>query len=317
MKKIFCIILTAAIFLTVLSGCGNETISDKSSQKLSIVTTIFPQYDFARQIAGDKADVKMLLAPAQESHGFEPTPKDIISVHDCDLFIYTGGESEKWAQDILDSSGKQIRTVSLMDCVLLFEEEEISGMDEHSLHADEKSDETEYDEHVWTSPKNAEAIVQKITEALCEIDPQNADYFKKNSDDYTNKLDDLDEKFKQTVKNGKRKTVVFGDRFPLLYFVKQYGLDYYAAFPGCSEQTEASSATIAFLIDKVKDEKIPVVFKIELSNDNIAKAVAEPTNAKVMTFYSCHNISREDFDNGETYLSLMTKNIDALKSALG
>lgn len=317
MKKIFCIILTAAIFLTVLSGCGNETISDKSSQKLSIVTTIFPQYDFARQIAGDKADVKMLLAPAQESHGFEPTPKDIISVHDCDLFIYTGGESEKWAQDILDSSGKEIRTVSLMDCVSLFEEEEVSGMDEHSLHADEKGDETEYDEHVWTSPKNAEAIVQKITEALCEIDPQNADYFKKNSDDYTNKLDDLDEKFKQTVENGKRKTVVFGDRFPLLYFVKQYGLDYYAAFPGCSEQTEASSATIAFLIDKVKDEKIPVVFKIELSNDNIAKAVAEPTNAKVMTFYSCHNISREDFDNGETYLSLMTKNVDALKSALG
>lgn len=199
-----------------------------------------------------------------------------------------------------------------MDIVSLLDEEHKEGM----LHSHEDEEEKEYDEHVWTSPVNAILITEKIRDTVIKKDPQNKDAYISNAGKYISKLKTLDEDFRTIVANAKRKLFIFADRFPLLYFAKEYGLDYYAAYPGCSSGTEFSPATIAFLIDKVKSENIPVIFKIELSSGNVAQTISDETSAKILTFYSCHNISRKDFENGETYVSLMKKNINSLKEAL-
>lgn len=309
MKKIISCILAVILFATILSACNTAKTNDANNDKIKIITTIFPQYDFARQIAKDNADIKMLISPAQESHGYEPTPQDIIEVGECDLFIYTGGESDNWVEDILSSIDNEIKCIKLMDCVELKE----TDHDAEHNHDEHKA---EFDEHVWTSPINAGLICEEIAQTLCEIDAENALQYNTNLESYLSQLNLLDTTFKEIVANGNRNTLIFGDRFPLIYFTEEYGLKCYAAFPGCAEQTEPSSATIADLIDKANEEKIPVIFKIELSNDNIAKTIADASNAQVMTFYTCHNLTQEDFDNGETYVSLMNKNADSLKIAL-
>lgn len=293
--------LTCFSFLT--AGCENNS---KDPDKISVVASIFPQYDFVRAVAGDRVDLSMLLSPGEETHSYEPTPKEIRSIENCDIFIYVGGESDSWIDNILESIDTSDMTViSLMDIVELLEEEE---NDEHH--------EREYDEHVWTSPVNAAKIVDEITNALCSADPQNSDIYRQNCTAYVEELTKLDEQFRETISEAARKTIIFADRFPLLYFAKEYGLEYYAAFPGCAGNTEPSPSTIARLIDKINQENIPVVFKIELSSSNIALTVNEATGAKVITFYSCHNISKSDFNNGETYLALMNKNLLSLKEAL-
>jgi zinc transport system substrate-binding protein len=221
-----------------------------------------------------------------------------------------------------------------MDCVQVVEEEVVEGMEEEEhtedheteeehAHGEEKEDahahgeqEPEYDEHVWTSPKNVKRIVQKISDALCEADTANAAFYQTNTEDYLTKLDELDSKFQDAVDNSKRKTIVFGDRFPFRYFADAYGLEYYAAFPGCSTETEASAATVKFLIDKINTEKIPVVFHIELSNEKMADTISEATGAKVLLMHACHNISKSDFERGKSYIELMTDNVEALKEAL-
>ncbi|MDR2360215.1 MAG: metal ABC transporter substrate-binding protein [Oscillospiraceae bacterium] len=326
MKKFISIALALLIGALALSGCANNnTPNDSENDKgLSVVTTIFPPYDFAREIAGDKAEVTMLLPPASESHSFDPTPADIIKIQDCDVFIYVGGESDEWVSSILESMDtSNMRIITLMDCVEVVEEEIVEGMedDEHEEGEEgeeggEEAEEPEYDEHVWTSPRNAKLIVEKISETLREVDADNADYYRANTEAYSAELDDLDAKFKAVVDSAARNTLVFGDRFPFRYFADAYGLDYYAAFPGCSTETEASAATIAFLIDKVKDEQIPVVFHIELSNEKIADAISESTGAKVALLHACHNISKNDFESGKSYLDLMTDNVEALREAL-
>ena len=504
MKKYISILLAAVLVLACLSACGT---SDKpadadNSEKLSVVTTIFPQYDFTRQIVGDKADVTMLLKPGAESHSYEPTPQDIKTIQNCDLFIYTGGENDVWVDDILNSMGDQRPdTLRLIDCVPTVNEEIVEGMEhehdhdhgeivesdikarplsdfagdfqsvlpyfedgtldeyiteeaekneksfdemkqeflekrksdyntlsiegnsvsfhtpsgtvsaeyeyqglqtvkdddgditsvwytfqaktpdsgapvylafndhgtgagsheeEHEEHeeeiahfhlrygnesvealmgvenwaptfyaADAAADEIkealaghsheheeEPDEHVWTSPKNAIEIVDKITSLICGKDPKNDDSYEKNSADYKEQLEQLDASFREVVDSAKRKTILFGDRFPFRYFADEYGLSYYAAFTGCSTETEASAATVAFLTDKVKEEQIPVVFTIELSNGKIADSICEATGAKKMTLYSCHNVTKEQMENGATYLSMMMENVDSLRAAL-
>lgn len=318
MKKIMPIILAVLIIITVFAGCQTKTDTTK---KISVVATIFPQYDFVRQIAGDNVDLTMLLSPGEETHSYEPTPQDIIKIQNCDVFIYVGGESDEWIDGILSSiNTSKMKIISLMDCVDPVEEETVKGMEhEHSDEEDtdsENSEAPEYDEHVWTSPKNVIKIVDKITEALCEIDLNNKSIYQENSDNYVDKLNQLDLDFKTVVDNSSRKTVIFGDRFPLRYFVDAYGLDYYAAFPGCSEDTEPSAATVAFLIDKVKTENIPVVFYIEFSNEKIADSICEATGAKKLLFHSCHNISKVDFESGVTYLDLMKQDVQTLKEAL-
>lgn len=299
-----CAMLLASVLLPLCVGCRQ---SESDSGRLNIVATIFPQYDFARAIAGDNADIKMLLSPGAETHSYEPTPRDIKAIEACDIFIYVGGESDSWIDGILEAiDTDDIRIIALMDIVEPLEEE-----DEH-----ESGHEYEYDEHVWTSPVNAIKICRAIAEAMIEVDPENAKEYTAGCESYTEKLSELDESIRETVASGARKKLIFGDRFPLLYFTEEYDLEYSAAYPGCASNTEPSPSVIAELINTVKAENIPIVFKIELSNGNIAEAISEATGAKVETFYSCHNISKDDFYNGETYLSLMTRNIDVLKEAL-
>lgn len=322
MKNLIKIYSIVALCAFLLLGC-NTINSAQKDNKLSVVTTIFPQYDFVREIAGDNVNLSMLLKPGSESHSYEPTPKDIITIQNCDVFIYVGGESEKWAEDILDSiDTKNIKIISLMECVDIVEEEIVYGMEhEHEddvHHEDEHShdEEIEYDEHVWTSPKNAIKIVNQISAVLSSLDEKNKDKYNKNTKEYITKLEELDSLFKSIINNSSRKTLVFGDRFPFRYFADAYGLDYYAAFPGCSTETEASAATVSFLINKVKDDNIPVVFYIELSNEKMADTICEATGAKKLLLHSCHNITKKDFDNGISYLDLMEVNANNLVEAL-
>ncbi|MDR1564573.1 MAG: metal ABC transporter substrate-binding protein [Oscillospiraceae bacterium] len=310
MKKLGYIILSLLILLAGFSSCKAFTAADKG---FNIVTTGFAPYDFARQITAGKADLTMLLSPGAESHSYDPSPQDIIKIQKSKIFIYVGGESDAWVDKILDSiDTSKVKIITLMDCVELVEEETVDGMQEEA----EEEEEPAYDEHVWTSPRNAKLIVQKLSEALCELDTANAEEYKKNTAAYLEKLDALDAKFKAVVAEGSRKTIIFGDRFPFRYFADAYGLTYYAAFPGCSTETEPSAATVKFLIDKVKAEKIPVVFHIEMGNEKMTKVISEATGAKVLQLHACHNISRDDFKNGVSYLDIMEKNADALKEAL-
>lgn len=319
---VMALILSASL---LAGGCqAPETAEDSGDGRIRVVTTIFPQYDFVREIAGDKADLKMLLKPGEESHSYEPTPQDIIAIQESDVFIYVGGENDVWVEDILASMPESgMKTLRLLDCVDTVEEEHVEGMKEspggHSHDGEETEDihsVHEIDEHVWTSPVNAAAIVEEITGLLTEADPENAKIYEQNSRTYTEKLRKLDEEFREVTDNAERKLLVFGDRFPFRYFADEYGLDYYAAFPGCASDTEPSAATMAFLIDKVKEEKVPAVLKMELSSDNIASAVAEAAGTQVRVFYSCHNLSAEQFENGEGYLSMMEQNVETLKEVL-
>lgn len=324
MKKKIMTILAAALALAVaLSGCAlpGGSAEKSSSEKLSIVCTNFPAYDFARQIAGDKADVTMLLKPGAESHTYEPSPEDIKKIQDCDMFVYVGGDSDEWVEDVLDSMDKSKITVfRLMDQVKTVEEVTVEGMEpedeEEPAESGEDEDEPEMDEHVWTSPKNAAAIVKNMARAMEKLDGKNKATYEKNAGAYVKKLEKLDEEFREVVKNGRRKEIIVADRFPFRYFCEEYGLKYYAAFPGCSTDTQPSAKTVAFLTDKVKEDKIPVVFHIELSNEEMSKSIAEATGAKSRLLNAVHNVSDEDFRNGATYVSLMEHNVEALKEAL-
>ena len=253
----------------------------------------------------------MLLSPGAESHSYEPTPQDIIKIQKSDLFIYVGGEGDVWVDTIVDSMSKPLNSLTLMSCVDTVEEELVDGMQK-----EEESDEPELDEHVWTSPKNAVKMVNAISDELCKLDNEHADIYKKNTSEYTRKLQELDKRFEDIVANGKRDTVVFGDRFPFRYFADAYKLKYFAAFPGCSTDTEPSAATIAFLIDKVKEEKIPAVFSIEFSNQKVSKTISEATGANILELHSCHNVASEDFKSGISYFDVMSRNADALEEAL-
>ena len=280
-----------------------------------------------RQIAGDNVEVTMLLKPGEETHSYEPTPQDILQIQQADVFIYTGGENDVWVEDILDSihlEGKEM--IAMVDCVETLEEEHVEGMKDerghnHTLHDHEHEHEEEHehtvDEHVWTSPQNAEKIVVDISTVLQQKDKENALLYKENTEKYLVQLKELDEEFREVVENSKNHVLLFGDRFPFRYFAEEYNLDYYAAFPGCASDTEPSAATMAFLINQVKEKNIPVVLKMELSNDDISKAIAEATGTKVRTFYSCHNLTAKEFQAGETYLSMMRKNVETLKEVLG
>lgn len=302
MKKIFSIL----IILLIICGCRNS-----KSNKITIVTTNFPSYDFVRSITKNSdIEVKMLLKPGMEMHGYEPTPQDIIDINNSKLFIYVGGESDSWIDDVLqDINTDNKKIIKLMDLVDLCDEEIKDGMD---IEEEDK----ESDEHVWTSPLNAIKIIDSLKEEIKDIDPDNSSLYEDNANNYIDEIKEIDSEIRDIVKNSKRKELIFGDRFPLLYFVKEYNLDYYAAFPGCSEQTEASAKTISFLIDKVKSDNIPVIFHIELSNSKIADTIASETGTKVLKFNSAHNITKDEFDKGVTYVDLMKDNIKVLKEAL-
>lgn len=316
-KKFIAIILAAIMAFTVFSACDNnpeKADTAKEDTKLKIVTTIFPQYDFSREIAGDLADLKMLLPPGSESHSFEPTPQDIIDIENCDIFIYTGGESDSWVDTILESiDAPDMKVIALLDVCDAVTEEIVEGMEHEE---DDHSGSPEYDEHVWTSPKNAITIVEAIAEAFAQADAENAEVYSNNSSSYIEKLKLLDEEFREITDNAPIHTLIFGDRFPFRYFTDEYGLEYYAAFPGCSTETGASAQTVAFLIDTVKEKGIPVVLYIEFSNRRMADTIAEATGARALQLHSCHSVSPEDMENGASYLTLMKQNAENLKEAL-
>jgi zinc transport system substrate-binding protein len=314
MKKF---IKSLIIIIPALLIVGLFLFAQKSEgDKLTIVSTSFPGYDFARAITKntDDAEVKMLISPGAEMHDFEPTPQDIKDIQNSDLFIYVGGDSDEWVEGVLSNiNPEKTKIVKLMNLVDTVEEEHIEGMEEHH---DDEEEEFEPDEHVWTSPANAIAIINKLKDEVVKIDSNNKSTYEKNAANYIAELEKIDQDIKAIVASAKRKELIFGDRFPLRYFADAYGLSYYAAFPGCSEQTEASAKTISFLIDKVKEDNVPVVFKIELSNGKIAEAIASETGTKVLEFHTAHNISRQDFDDGITYADLMKRNIEVLREAL-
>lgn len=302
---------------TESSASGGPASDDTSNKKISVVCTNFPEYDFVRQIAGDAVKLTMLLKPGAESHSYEPTPQDIIKIQHSNLFIYVGGDSDAWVDKILSSMDQSnMKVFKLMDCVDLVEEELSEGMQAESTKEESSPNTPEMDEHVWTSPANAMKIVQKLSDTLCKLDPSNKNTYKKRTKTYLAKLKTLDNDFWKVVNNASRKEIVVGDRFPFRYFCKEYGLTYYAAFPGCSTDTEANPSTVSFLIKKVKSDKIPVVFHIELSNGQMCKSICEATGAKSELLNAIHNVSDSDFKAGATYIDLMQHNVKVLKEAL-
>ncbi|MBR4874848.1 MAG: zinc ABC transporter substrate-binding protein [Clostridia bacterium] len=309
MKKIIKLITVLLSASLLISGCGAPKTS-KTTDKINIVTTNFPPYDFSCEIAGDLADVTMLLSPGQESHTFEPTPQDIIKLEKADIFIIGGGESDEWAKKLSQNvRNTKLKVLSMMECVEILPEDMTHHEEDHSGFY-------EYDEHVWTSPENAKKICEEIASLLILVDKDNETVYKENLNEYIGKLEELDKSFFEVLNESESKTIIFGDRFPFRYFADRYGILYFAAFPGCSGETEPDAATMKFLIDKTKEEKIPVVFYTELSNHKIADAICEVTGAKPMLLHSCHGITKDEFERGETYLSLMGENVNALKEAL-
>ena len=333
MKRIISLLLALALTLS-LTAC-TVPAEKADGGKLQIVTTLFPYYDFARAIVQDRADVTLLLSPGREAHSFEPTPLDAVTISEADVFLYNGGEGEYWVESMLDAAGEHIAVASrMMDCVDALNEEYVEGMQgadghdhdhEHGSHDDHDhdheedehdSDEVEYDEHIWTSPKNAVVLCRAVCDAICKADPANEDFYRANCENYCAQLEDLDARFAALCESAPRRLLIFADRFPMLYFCREYGLDYRAAFHGCSGDTEPSLATIKFLIDKVEDENIPVVYTIDFGTKKVAAVVSECTGAAIETLYSMQTVSRADFDAGETYLTLMERNFEALRKGL-
>ncbi len=295
----------SVIAFTFVMLYGDTAVYKKD--KPAVVATTFAQYDFAREIAGDKAEVIMLLSPGEESHTYEPTPEDIMKIRQCDIFIYGGGESDKWADNILQNVSAGVKIIKMMDEADLYAAQH--NHEEHTNH------EEEYDEHVWTSPVNAVKIAEAISSALIEADSSNGEFYLENTINYVSELNKLDAEFERLISENSDNFIVVGDRFPFAYFAERYNLQYYAAFPGCSAQAEPNPKTIAELIEKGKSAGIKTVFKVDLSKGSVASTIAEAIGGEVKTLYSCHVISAEDYKGGESYISLMRRNLDSLAAA--
>lgn len=357
-RQITSLLLTIALSISLLAGCSLGGHSGAPSgggaagdEKIQIVTTIFPAYDFARQVAGDRAEVTMLLSPGEELHSYEPSPKDMIAIGECDIFIYVGGESDTWMKDVLEAVNVEGKIViSMMEETEVLTEEITEGMvhthwnglwdwfqnligsghdhedsDHDGKHAHGEGEvcddpdhhhEAEYDEHVWTSPENAGLIVSAITEALCQLDTEGENYYRERESAYLGELDELKAEMLAIRERAKRTAIIVGDRFPFRYLVEFMDLEYFAAFPGCAEETEPSAKTVAFLIDKIREEEIPVVFYQEFSSHMMAQTIAEDTGAEALLLHSCHNVTKDEFEAGLTYLDIMRQNMVNLERAL-
>ena len=327
MKKITALLLALFVLVGALAGCGKQNDTNKTD-KLSIVTTIFPEYDWVREILGDKADnaeITMLLDNGVDLHSYQPTADDIVKISDCDLFIYVGGESDGWVEDALrNAANRNMKVINLLEVLgdSVKTEEIVEGMQEAEHEhedAEEHEHEEEADEHVWLSLKNAKMLVRVISKALQELDPDNKDIYAANADAYVKKLSALDADYQAAVDAASNKTILFGDRFPFRYLVDDYGLRYYAAFVGCSAETEAGFETISFLAKRVDEWKLPCVLTIEGAQHKIAETIVRNTtmkNQKVLTMDSMQSTTTQDVKNGTTYLSVMEKNLSVLKEAL-
>ena len=330
----------AVMFLfCLLSGCGRaesgeEPGDGEGGRKLKVAATLFPYYDFVRQVAGDQVELSLVIPAGMDSHSFEPTPRDIRTMQEEDVIIANGGAMEHWVDQVVDSFDREDQTVVIMmDHVDAVEEEIVEGM-EHSdeghghvhvhedgeedghLEEDESQYEIEYDEHIWTSPVNAMRMVDVIAETLTERDPDHGAMYQAGAAAYLEELERLDKEFREVRDSAVHDMIVMGDKFPLRYFADTYGLRYRAAFSGCSSDTEPSARTIAYLIDKVKEEGLPVIYYLELSSHRVAEIIGEETGAVPLLFHSCHNVTRRQFEEGVTYLELMEQNVKNLREGL-
>ena len=336
MKKNILIFATVFFAVCSLFAGGNKDNSARNSNAPKIVTTIFPEYDWVQNIIGENpanAEVTMLLDSGTDLHSYQPTVADIMKISTCDLFIYVGGESDNWVDDaikeavnknmvvinLLETLGDKVKEEEIVEGMQGEDDEDADGHHEHH-HDDEDEEEAEYDEHVWLSLKNAAILCDTIADAICKIDAVNAATYKANAAAYIAKLNALDEKYTEAVASSAVKTVLFGDRFPFRYLVDDYGLSYYAAYVGCSAETEASFETIAFLSKKVDELSLGTILTIEGNNHKIAQTIAQNTkakNQKILTLDSMQSVTSKDVKNGANYLSLMEKNLETLKAALG
>lgn len=320
--RLSCLLLAAVL---LLSGCAGRR--DTEEPGLRVVCTLFPYYDFVRVIGGEDVSAQLLVPAGRETHSFEPTPLDVVDMAQAQLLICNGGESETWVEEVLEAIGEDMGPVlRMMDYADALEEEHSEGMQgghdhehDHEGHEhdhDGHEEEIEYDEHIWTSPRLSMTLCRAICEALCQADPAHEAGYRQRLADYLAQLEELDGAFRAVAEGGRRRMLIFGDRFPLLYFVKEYDLDYRAAFHGCAGDTEPSLGTLKYLIDKVREDGIPVVYTIECSSRKVAQAIAETTGARVLTFHSCQTVTRQEWKAGESYLSLMWKNVEVLREGL-
>lgn len=312
MRKSLVTLLTSALCLMLLAGCA-QTVEKKENQKqVHIVATLFPQYDFARQIAGDKAKVSLLLPAGVESHSYEPTPADIIAINQADLFVYTGEAMEPWAKSIIDGVSGGGKVLDISSGITLAQEGEHHDHETPEEHAEHGG----FDPHIWTSPRNALVMVDNLAEALGQVDAENTAYYKENAMRYKEELEALDADIAKMVDQAEGKEIFFGGRFALHYFAERYGLTSHAAFDSCSSETEPSARAVADIVDEMREKKIPVIYYEELTDPKVARMIAEETGAKPLLLHSCHNVSKEELENGATYLSLMRQNLQNLKEGL-
>lgn len=352
-----------SVFGLTAAGCGGGPRKEAADDgRLNVVTTLFPYYDFLRQVAGDKIRLTLVVPAGMDSHSFEPTPADMITIQNADVLVCNGGAMEQWVERVeasFEEGEGPGRVVTMMDYVEVVKEEVVEGMEhshghdastctveghnhgeaeivhdtkncdiEEHHHEDDGHDhgpeyiddghghEIEYDEHIWTSPVNAMELARVLAEVLAEEDPENGAVYRANAEHFIGELEEIDAEFREIVSGGSRRLIVFGDKFPLRYFFDEYGLEYRAAFSGCSTDTEPSARTIAYLIDKVREEEIPAVYHLELSSPRVAEIISEETGAEPLLFHTCHNLTRRQFDSGVTYLELMKQNAVNLRKGL-
>ena len=315
-KKIILILILILIIVGIVFLISKSSNTKNNEEgKIQIVSTNFASYDFLRAIIGDNKNINLtfLLGPGKDAHSYDPTAGDLIKIQNADLFVYIGGDSEKWADKVLESlDTNKTKKICIADSVDKIEEQEIDGAEEEH----EEEEEGAFDDHIWTSPANAIKMVQALENAVEEIDNSNSTKYKENAKKYISEIQDVDAKIKKIVDKKVRDRLVFADRMPMQYFINYYNLKVTAAFSGCSTETEPSAKTIAYLQNRIKEEKIPVVLYIELNDGRVAKTIAKETGAKAKQIQTLHNVSLDDFNRGETWVSLMNRNLKVLKLAL-
>lgn len=318
-KGIVFLITIILVFSLVIIGISKTNNQSQSEEKIKIIATLFPQYDFAKQIGGDKVEVSLLLTPGTETHTYEPTPQDIINVNKADIYIYTGKYMEPWSDKIANSITSDTEVLDASKNINLINEEQFE--EEHNTtdineEEHDNSHHHEYDPHIWLNPQNAIGMVKNIEKELCSIDPQNKEYYQKNAENYIKQLTNLDNEIETTIKKSKKNKIAFGGTFAYAYFIQRYNLQYVSAYDSCGENSEPSVTKVKEVIDYMKENNINVIFYQELSAGKIADTISKETGATKLVFHTIHNASQEEINNGETYISLMQKNLQNLKQAL-
>lgn len=332
MKKNIAFIVVLSIIFTLITALIiniKHPHNNKKGEKIEIVATLFPQYDFAKQVGGDKVNVTLLLPPGSESHTYEPTPQDMVVIDQSNLFIYTGEEMEPWAENLISGMKNNINVLDLSQTVELINAEEFEEEHEEDNHNHEDEEHEDnhqhnhedehhhtYDPHIWLNPLYAAKMVRSIEQELIKIDPDNSEYYKTNADNYIKQIMDLDSDFEETVKNANNPKVAFGGAFAYAYFVERYNLDFISAYETCGESAEPSTVKVKEVIDYIKENDIPVIFYKEYTNGNIAKTISDATGAKMLVFNTVHNVSKDEINSGASYVSIMRLNLDNLKQAL-